>query len=450
MIQSPKILWGEGLFLRPQHFQQQDAYHEWRLAQMSRLLHPYAWGVRHIKVDLDALQTGLLRLLELQVVLPDGELFNAPAEDELPPPVALSSLTQDGAGEALFHLALAPVRSSGTNMASTADEADTAVRYFRSPIQSADAFTDAVAAELVVLRKSARLLPDNAPRAHLVTLPLVRLRKTSTGGFELDGRFMPPSLSIQSSPALFLNLRRLLDVLQAKVDALYGMHREPSKNIIEFRSGDVASFWLLHTASAAFAGLSHLSRHAALHPERLFEKLLELAGALMTFSKSFTLADLPAYDHGNPGPGFTRLDQIVRELLETVISTRYFAITLNETQPSFHLGRLDAEQITPQTQLYLGVSATMAPAELVEVVPQRFKIGAPDDVEKLVLSAMPGVRLVHAPQVPAAVPVRPGSYYFSLEPRGMLYERMLQAHALTVYAPSGLQDLRLELVAVNT
>ena len=450
MIQSPKILWGEGLFLRPQHFQQQDAYHEWRLAQMSRLLHPYAWGVRHIKVDLDALQTGLLRLLELQVVLPDGELFNAPAEDELPPPVALSSLTQDGAGDALFHLAMAPVRSSGTNMASTPDEADTAVRYFRTPIQSADAFTDAVAAELVVLRKSARLLPDSAPRAHLVTLPLVRLRKTSTGGFELDGRFMPPSLSIQSSPALFLNLRRLLDVLQAKVDALYGMHREPSKNIIEFRSGDVASFWLLHTASAAFAGLSHLSRHAALHPERLFEKLLELAGALMTFSKSFTLADLPAYDHGNPGPGFTRLDQIVRELLETVISIRYFAITLNETQPSFHLGRLDAEQITPQTQLYLGVSATMAPAELVEVVPQRFKIGAPDDVEKLVLSAMPGVRLVHAPQVPAAVPVRPGSYYFSLEPRGMLYERMLQAHALTVYAPSGLQDLRLELVAVNT
>lgn len=449
MIQSPKILWGEGLFLRPQHFQQQDAYHEWRLAQMSRLLHPYAWGVRHVKIDPDALQTGLLRLLELQVVLPDGELFNAPGEDELPPAVALSSIAQDGAGEAVFHLALAPVRASGTNMASTQQEADTAVRYFRSPVQAADGFTDAVAAELVVLRKSARILHDSEPRAHLVSLPLLRLRKTSTGGMEVDGRFMPPSLSIQSSPSLFLYLRRLLDVLQAKVDALYGMHREPSKNIIEFRSGDVASFWLLHTASSAFAGLSHLSRHASLHPERLFEKLLELAGALMTFSKTFTLADLPTYDHINPGPGFTRLDQIVRELLETVISTRYFAIALNETQPSFHQGRLDAEQINPQTQLYLGVSATMPPVELVEVVPQRFKIGAPDDVEKLVLSSMPGVRLVHAPQVPAAVPVRPGSYYFTLEPRGSLYERMLQAQALTVYAPSGLPDLRLELVAVN-
>lgn len=456
MIPSSKILWGEGLFLRPQHFQHQDAYHEWRLSQMARLLHPYAWGVRHLKVDPDALQTGRLRVLELQAVLPDGELFNAPAEDELPPPLSLNAL-MDGAGQAnaasqgelVIHLAMAPLRTQGGNMAATRDEADTASRYYRSPLQAPDAFTDAVSAEVVVLRKSARLLPDTWAHSHLVSLPLLRLKKTPSGGIEFDGRFMPPSLNIQASPALFLRLRRLLDVLQAKVDALYGLHREPSQNIIEFRSGDVASFWLLHTASAAFAGLSHLARHPALHPERLFEKLLELAGALMTFSKTHTLTDLPVYDHVHPGPGFARLDQIVRELLETVISTRYFAVHLHEAMPSFHQGRLDSEQITPVTQLYLGVGAAMPPAELVEIVPARFKVGAPDDVDKLVLSAMPGIKLVHAPQVPAAVPVRPGSYYFTLEPRGALYERMLQAHALTIYVPSGLQDLRLELIAVN-
>ena len=36
MIPTSKVLWGEGLFLRPQHFQQQDAYHEWRLSQAMR------------------------------------------------------------------------------------------------------------------------------------------------------------------------------------------------------------------------------------------------------------------------------------------------------------------------------------------------------------------------------------------------------------------------------
>lgn len=450
MIPTSKVLWGEGLFLRPQHFQQQDAYHEWRLSQTTRLLHPYAWGVRHIKIDTEALQAGLLRVLSVQVVFPDGEHFNAPAEDELPPPVSLTELGEALAPEdGLFHLALAPLRTHGSNMAASREEATHATRYYRSPTQSEDAYTDAVSAEVMVLRKAARLQPEREPRDHLVSLPLLRLRKTATGGFEVDGRFMPPCASIQASPALVLHLRRLLDVLQAKVDALYGLHREPSRNIIEFRSGDVASFWLLHTASAAFAGLSHLARHPGLHPERLFERLLELAGALMTFSRSFTLADLPSYDHTRPGPAFARLDQIVRELLETVISTRYFAIALKEERPAFHQGRLDSEQIQATTQLYLGVSATLPPAELVDVAPMRLKVGAPDDVDKLVLSAMPGVKLVHAPQVPAAVPVRPNTYYFTLEPRGALYERMLQAQAITIYAPTGIPDLKLELIAVN-
>lgn len=448
MIPTSKVLWGEGLFLRPQHFQQQDAYHEWRLAQAVRGLHPYAWGVRSIKVDADALQAGRLRLLELQMVLPDGEFYNAPAEDELPAPLALDAAFGQS-NEVVLHAATAPLRSNGSNFAPTREEADTATRYYQVQKDVEDQFTDATAAQLSVLGKSVKLLAENEPRGHLVSMPVLRVRRNATGGFELDPRYVPPSLTIQASPVMFLHLRRLLDVLQAKVDALYGFHREPSKNIIEFRSGDVASFWLLHTASGAYASLSHLMRHPGLHPERLFQRLLELAGALMTFSKGFTLADLPAYEHANPGPAFFKLDHVIRELLETVISTRYFAIALSEVRPSFHQGRLDAQQISGTTNLYLGVSASMPPAELVDAVPLRFKIGAPEDVEKLVLSAMAGVPLTHAPQVPAAIPVRPGSYYFAVEPRGALYERMMQAQAVSLYVPSGIADLKLELIAIN-
>jgi type VI secretion system protein ImpJ len=450
LIPSPKVLWGEGLFLRPQHFQQQDAYHEWRLTQACRSLHPHAWGVRHIKLDLEALQAGILRVLELHAVLPDGEMFHAPAEDELPPPVVIGSLPSSNESSAfIFHLASAALRSQGTNMAATHQDADTAVRYHCSAHQVADHYTNAVTAELMSLRRSTRLLPDTSPRDHLISLPLLRLQRTSSGAFELDGRFMPPSLHIHASPMLTLHLRRLMDSLQAKIDALHGMHREPSKHVIEFRSGDMASFWMLHTANTALAGLTHLARNPGLHPERLFEKLLELAGSLMTFSRTFTLSELPTYDHTQPGPAFIKLDRIIRDLLDTVISTRSFAIAMSEIIPSFHRGRLDSEQITPSTQLYLSVSAAMPSSELIEVVPQRFKIGAPDDVEKMVLSAMPGVRLTYMPQVPAAVPVRPGNHYFSLDARGTLYERMLQAQSLTLYTPSGIQDLNLELVAIN-
>jgi type VI secretion system protein ImpJ len=448
VIPTSKVLWGEGLFLRPQHFQQQDAYHEWRLAQAVRGLHPFAWGVRSVKIDTDALQAGQLRLLELQVVLPDGEFINAPAEDELPASVSIEAAFGDH-NEVVFHIATAPLRPNGSNFASSRDEADSAVRYYQVQKDCDDQYTDATSAQISMLGKSVKLLADHLPRDHLVSLPVLRLRRNSAGSVEVDARYLPPSIAIQASPAMFLHLRRLLEVLQAKVDALYGFHREPSKNIIEFRSGDVASFWLLHTASGAYASLSHLMRHPGLHPERLFQQLLELAGSLMTFSKTFTLADLPAYDHANLGPAFFKLDDIIRELLETVISTRYFAIPLNESRPSFHQGRLDAQQISASTRLYLGVSASTSPAELIDAVPLRFKLGTPEDVEKLVLSALPGVPLVHATQVPAAIPVKPGHCYFAIEPRGALYDRMLKAQAMSLYAPIGLPDLKLELIAIN-
>jgi predicted component of type VI protein secretion system len=37
--------------------------------------------------------------------------------------------------------------------------------------------------------------------------------------------------------------------------------REPSRNVIEFRSGDVSSFWLLHTVSTSAAALMHYVRN---------------------------------------------------------------------------------------------------------------------------------------------------------------------------------------------
>jgi type VI secretion system protein ImpJ len=218
--------------------------------------------------------------------------------------------------------------------------------------------------------------------------------------------------------------------------------------VIEFRSGDMSSFWLLHTASSACASLSHYLHHPDLHPERLHEQLLGVAGALLTFSKSWTLSDLPVYQHPDPGPGFAKLFQIIRELLDTVISSKYFAIVLNEVRPSYHHGMLDSGKIDDKTTFYIAVSADIPTLELVDTVPLRFKVGAPDDVEKCVLSALPGVRLQYAPQLPAAVPVRPDTCYFILDAKGQMYERMLQAQSMAIYVPSGMKGLKLELLAV--
>lgn len=446
MSQSSKILWGEGLFLRPQHFQRQDDYHEGRLHDVSAALHPYTWGIRKIRFDTQSLKHGILRALEISAIFSDGELYAAPNGDDLPPSISLESLPT-GSQETLIHLALPLLKSTGGNCTDAADT-DTTTRFTPSNQATGDLFTDAGDAELVFLRKSVRLLTDDQPQDAYTTIPVARVHRTPTGGFDLDQEFIPPAMSINAAPALFLQLRRLLDTLQAKSQALYGMHREPSQDIIEFRSSDIASFWLLHTVNSAFGALSHLYQHAGIHPERLHQELLRLAGSLLTFSEAHALSDLPSYEHSTPGDAFDTVFGMVRELLDTVISARYVSIPLTEIKPSYFQGRLDSQRIDEKTALYLAVEADMEAQSLVASVPVRFKTGASDDVEKCVLSALPGVKLSHVAQVPAAIPVRPGSHYFALEPRGELYERMVKSGSVVIYVPKGISELNIELLAV--
>ncbi|MBJ7310790.1 type VI secretion system baseplate subunit TssK [Rugamonas sp. CCM 8940] len=441
-----KVLWADGLDLSPQIFQQQDRYHEARLHQTAKALHPYTWGVRKLAIDTKLLLSGTLRLLELSAVFPEGEMCDAPASDPLPAGVDLAVLGGD-VQTVTYYAALPWLTPGGGNMAA-AGEQRRGARFCAATRDTADLFTQGVGEQLSYLQAAVRLVSDQEPLGAYERFPLVRLRRAVSGGFELDPSFVAPSLSLDGAPALVTLLEQLMEALEAKVKSLQGNLREPTRNVIEFRSGDVSSFWLLHSISTAAAALTHYVRNRGMHPERLFEALLGLAGSLMTYSKTYALTDLPTYEHENTGDCFGKLDGIVRDLLETVISARYFAIALEELKPGFQLGKLDSGKIDQNTALYLAVSASMPALELVDVIPQRIKIGAPSDVEQFVLSALPGVKLSHAPQVPAAIPVRPETYYFSLDSRSALYEHMLKAQAISIYAPSGMPDLRLELVAV--
>ena len=217
-----------------------------------------------------------------------------------------------------------------------------------------DLFTGASVAEVAYLKKTVRLIPDSEARGSYDCLPLIALRRTVTGGFEPVPSFMAPSLSIAGAPRLQDLLEHLLDALQAKVAVLHGHHREPSRNVIEFRSGDVSSFWLLHTASTAAAALMHYARHPALHPERLYEALLSLAGGLLSYARHHTLASLPVYDHAQPGACFAAIDAIIRELLDTVISSKYFSIALAESQAVLLPGQARLGQGRPAHHLVPG------------------------------------------------------------------------------------------------
>lgn len=89
MSGSKKIVWSEGMFLRPQHFQQHDRYLERLVESRAGMLRPHAYGVTELTIDQQALSLGKLSVASARGVMPDGTPFDFPGSDEPPAPLDL-------------------------------------------------------------------------------------------------------------------------------------------------------------------------------------------------------------------------------------------------------------------------------------------------------------------------------------------------------------------------
>ncbi len=444
MVQAQRVLWGEGMFLRPQHFQQQALFTEQeRAGQMTSM----AWGMRRADVDIQALKSGLLRFDNLSLVFQDGFSFDAPRAEPLPLARNLNELPQLGS-KVLVFACLPLMNAFGGNILEAGQDSARPTRFVSERSMTADLYTRAIEAEVTVLRAHARLMLEEENRDGYYCVPIARIGKDAAGNWSQDEDFIPPLCALSGSRPLNQLVRRLLDILLVKSQSLSAMHRERSGKVMEYGTSDIASFWLLHTVNRNFPLLSHFLRQPDTVPETLYLTLAQMAGELITFSSAHSLADIPAYRHDDLTPVFTRLDELVRELLGTVISTRYVVIPLSSPKPSFHVGLLESDRLIEDVDYYLSVQSDLPLAQVIETVPFKLKVGAPDDVEKILNSALPGVRLVYAAQTPSAIPVRVGNHYFTFDPHGQIFERMQKSRSICIYVPQALAELKLELIAV--
>ena len=442
-----RVLWGEGLFLRPQHFQIQDTYHDSQRALSMMLVNPYAYGISEVQIDTQLLESNLLSFQSIYAVLPDGTIYQAPRTDTLPKAITLDS--QDNGDEVFVFLSLEIVHSGGSNIQT--DRSDNPARYVRGAIETQDLYSQAAEAVIDVIKLSPSLQLSHSaqtPSQDTMSLLVAKLVRTTQGIYQVDDDYIVPSVHITSNPALIGHVYRLMTMINTKSTSLYDHHRQSNNDLLEFRSSDIASFWLLHTLNTAYSQLSHLYNNAKLHPERLYEALLNVASQLATFSSLYKVGDLPSYHHDNAHESFVSIILIIRELLNTVIASNFISIPLRQNKPSYYIGELSSDKITRGSQLYLSVSSSLPMHELIDIVPRRFKIATPDSVEKRVLSALPGSPISHVSQVPSAIPVRPGFSYFTIEPVGELYDEMLKSESICIYVPNGFDDLKIELMAI--
>ena len=439
------VVWSKGVFLSPQHLQAQDRYFEELLRFQMDSVWYRGWGFSGLQIDGAALAGGTLSITHATGIFPDNLSFDIPGSDAAPGSRNIDDCFTEGRQRCTFYLAVPEHRPAGVNVSSARGGLNT--RFFSEQQMVRDENSGTSNERPISLaRKNLQILAESESRAGSIALPFAVIERTEAGLYRPDPAYVPPVLDLHASSLLVGLLRGLIELLIARSSQLAGARRQRNESLADFSASDVANFWLLYTMNTELPEFRHMLETNRVHPETLFRAMLRLAGSLTTFSPKFETRDLPRYDHEQQGQVFGLLDALLRELLQTVVPSNFISLPLKVVRPSIFATAIDKDQYFENSRFYLAVGANLKEPELISRFLKLAKVTSATHIENYIRQALPGLRMVHVPVPPRAIPVKLRYQYFSLERSGEVWEAMMRSRNLAVYAPDEIHDPEMELI----
>ena len=170
MTDRNKVVWSEGLFLRTQHFQQQDRYAESLLSASLRAAPMHPFGFTSLELDRAALDAGRIAVVQAEGLFPEGTPFSIPSDCAAPPPAGL----KPGSGHGLVALAIPAFRPGTVTIDPSYADASGA-RYRGQLVQTRDTVRSGAAnEEIEVAALATKLIVPGEDTAGYITLPLAQ------------------------------------------------------------------------------------------------------------------------------------------------------------------------------------------------------------------------------------------------------------------------------------
>jgi type VI secretion system protein ImpJ len=449
MLSSGKVIWKEGMFLQPQHFQQAERYMVNNINAAIGNQFPYAFGITEFDVDRDAIANGLISLTRCAGRLPDGVVFDIPKEDQ--PPAARSFVehfTHEQQGLDVY-LGLPLCIEGKSNVVSSLAEGQSSVRYRSREATTVDEVLGLHKKDIEIGLLNFVVLFGGESLDNHTTLHIGKLVRTSSGSIELMAHFIPPLLFIGAAPALLSAIRSLLELLLAKIASLSQGRKQVEGGLAEFPGGEETSFRLLQILNTHTPLLNHYHFVPTVHPFELFCLLTQFAGALCTLSFEVSLKNLPRYEHGNLTATFAQLIKVIRTVLEANISAGCVPVPIEQINQATYLCKIPDEKLLSAAKFFLGVSAKVQEKELIVGALQRIKICSRNRLDLLISSAMPGLQLIHTIHPPEGLSTKPGFVYFKLDQQGDFWQAIKTSGTMAFYFPNNYPELKVEMLALK-
>ncbi|VFB10917.1 Uncharacterized protein conserved in bacteria [Aeromonas salmonicida] len=443
MSSRNRVIWREGLFIKPQHFQQQQRHSEYALHARLSALSDYFYGLQSLAINEDYLGFGRIALVGATGILPDGTVFNIPNDDVLPSPL---EITDASVANQKVYLAL-PLSVNGVNEVNQGGQVATRLQAHRHDVRDLHSEGGDVVS-LEVGRVSLRLMLEREDRSAYASLAIARiLDKRPDGGLVLDPNFMPCSISVSAIPTLKRFLGESAGLVAERARSLSQRIAAPGQQGV----ADVAEFMMLQLLNRAQPQLSHLARLGTLHPERLHEALVQICGELMTFTDESRLPpEFAAYRHDDQQVSFEPVMLTLRQALSTVLSPRAVSIQLRKHQYGVMVAMVNESELMQSADFVLAVRARMPQEQLRKQLLQQTKVASSDKIRELISLQLPGIPLLPLPVAPRQLPYHAGYSYFQLDRQSPAWQMLAVSNTLAFHIAGDFPELDMQLWAIRS
>jgi type VI secretion system protein ImpJ len=463
MDQLRPIFWGQGMFLQPQHFQQQDAYHDARLRRYLHLLLPFGWGVKSIVINEAALQNFRLEIEQCELVTWEGTIVrfqgsSLPSNARLQPRTFEDAMDPGGRPLGVY-LGLKQLQWEEPNVASSEPAAGRSPaagkrrRYSLQELPTPDLFTsNGQGYALQYLLHEVQILFDDeigsAQDSELVKI--ATLERTAEGrGAVLSRRYIPPCVSVRASPVLEGMLKELRDLLTAKGRELAEYKSQRKVHTVNLGSRDTVFLLMMQTVNRYIPLFHHHLEVEETHPCDFYALMRQLIGELSTFSESVSVlgGPLPAYRHDQLWECFEPALRLAKELLNELTKGPDYVVPL-VFDGEYFAGALDKRFFEGSNRYYLSIKVDMPPREVLRRLTETGKICSREEMEALRKQAIPGLNVAYLENPPEELPRRAHCSYFVIDHHSYLWKRIEQRQNLAVYCelPSPQTDMELLVI----
>jgi type VI secretion system protein ImpJ len=437
-----RVVWSEGLFLQPQHFQQQDRYLERYIESRCESLIPHSWGFTDVAIERDFLKIGKFGVQKAAGVFPDGTPVRIPADDPPPEPLEIDAETRDQ----VIYLAV-PLRREGSlevDRTGSSDElARQTLRQWDVRDVTAPSGTSA-AVEVSAVRSRLLLARDVTPA--YACLPLAHLVECrSDKQVILDDSFMPTVLHARASTRLAAFMTELQGLLHQRGEALAGRVAATSRG----GSAEIAEFLLLQAVNRYEPIVAHYAQSGAVHPEEFFRFCVSVAGELGTFSPSKRPPTLGGYRHDQLRESFEPVIAALRSSMSAVIEQRAIQIPIEEKKYGIRVATVADRSLYTSAVFVLAARADMPAEELRRRFPSQLKIAPVEKIRELVNLALKGVPVQPLPVAPRQIPFHAGFVYFELDQTHELWVQLRTSGGVALFVGGEFPGLALEFWAIR-